>query len=138
MFILKLLPEIQIELLSHSTNFTTISEAATEATQIEEKLHHEQQQGGVKPNWKWPTDEQTLGQPPFKHWKFQPKNKTEPQASNMTDLHSNDKKLKQGKDGRKPHEPPGPCHCRGNHWFSKCPDKEKGKSITKEKQEKST
>ena len=38
MFILKLLPEIQIELLSHSTNFATISEVATEATQIEEKL----------------------------------------------------------------------------------------------------
>ena len=49
-FIHKLLPEIQIKLLSCSTNFTTISEAATEATQIEEKLCHEEQQGGVKPN----------------------------------------------------------------------------------------
>ena len=49
-FILKLLLEIQIKLLSHSTNFATISEAATEATQIEEKLHNEQQQGGAKPN----------------------------------------------------------------------------------------
>ena len=118
MFILKLLSEIQIELLSHSTNFATISEAATKATQIEEKLHYEQQQGRVKPNQKQPADEQTLEQLPFKCWKFQLKNKTEPQALNATDLHSNDKKLKQGKDGRKPHEPPEPCHCGGNHWFS--------------------
>lgn len=138
MFILKLLPEIQIELLSRSTNFATISEAATEATQIEEKLRHEQQRGGAKPNRKRPADEQTPGQPPFKRRRFQPKNKTEPQASNATDPRSNDKKPKQGKDGRRPREPPGPCHCGGNHWFSECPDKEKGKSNTKEKQEKSS
>ena len=43
MFSLKLLPEIQTELDSQSTQFATISKAATEATQIEEKLCNEQQ-----------------------------------------------------------------------------------------------
>ena len=50
MFILKLLSEIQTELLSQSTQFATISEAATEATHIEEKLHNEQQQTTARLN----------------------------------------------------------------------------------------
>ena len=134
MFILKLLPEIQNELLSRTTEFATISEAATEATQIEEKLRRDQQWTTAKPNRKRPADEQASI---YKRQKFPTKNRTERQASDSTDQRPDNKKTKQGKEGKRNRGPPGPCHCGGNHWFNDCPHKERNKGNITEKQEKS-
>lgn len=137
MFILKLSSEIQIELLSWSMKFTTISEAATEATQIEEKLHHKWSWIPVKVNWKWDADKQASEQPPIKHWwelKWSLKNRTETKDFKPDNQWKDTKSTQRNITFRKNCDPSsGPCHCGKDHWFDECPDWEKNKSNMKDK-----